>query len=149
MRLLLANANSPREHCRPLGRTESCTGDELHNRWQEAPLGGTIRAILLRSAQYVGGSPGVSRGPRICLTRPISTADGTAIIATAPCAEKAGASTRWVVFVPIVAGWEAPTTRNAAVPSVMLPAPPTTRPVAALNAVKLANVLRLQFFTGG
>jgi len=55
--------------------------------------------VLYIGPRYsAGGSPGASRGPGICLTRPTSMAGVIASTASASCAVKGAESTLWAAF---------------------------------------------------
>jgi len=62
-----------------------------------------------------GGSPGASRGPGICPTRPISMAGVIASTASVPCAVKAAGSILWAVFARTAVRWAGRMNRSAAV----------------------------------
>lgn len=87
----------------------------------------------------VGGSPGASRGPGICPTRPTNMAAAIANIASARCAVSAAGGTPWVVFAPPAARWEARTNRNADALSATTAWPSITEPAAAPGAGKPAD----------
>ena len=76
-------------------------------RWQNTP------AFVGWDPILVGGSPGASRGPGLCPTRPINMAVAIASIASARCAVRAAGSTRWGVFVQPAARSAAHTKRSA------------------------------------
>ena len=102
-------------------------------RWQNTPV------FVRRPWIIVGGSPGASRGPGICLTRPINMAVAIASIASARCAVKVAEDTPWVAFVPRVAPWEARTKQSAAALSATTAGRNITGHAAALNAGKPAE----------
>lgn len=68
--------------------------------WQNTP------AFRLPAPIFVGGSPGASRGPGICPTRPTNMAVAIVSIASARCAVRAAGSTPWVAYAPRAAQWE-------------------------------------------